>query len=145
MVPQIDTVRTVTSSAPCVYRIIDWRCFLRVKNRDKARRLVTRMRELLATPLTMDAYERYWKIPELAVAELTSPVHPEGPLPLDAAFLRSLQLAQRLGGPWSVAPVPDEPGDCFAGHASENGGGHFSLPGPVMITFDVTPDTAAST
>jgi hypothetical protein len=44
---------------------VGWKLMFRVRNQDKAKKELRRAEELLGLELSLDACERYWKIPEL--------------------------------------------------------------------------------
>ncbi|WP_415948341.1 hypothetical protein [Streptomyces sp. KLOTTS4A1] len=116
-----------------MFTSIRWRCFMRVSTQQKAEHLVRRMQDLLGSPMEIESYERYWKIPELAEVCVTSPLHQETAA---EAFLAALEAAWALARGWSVSN-PDGLRHEFEGIAAMTTGAEFTIPGVEWMTFHI--------
>ncbi|WP_344976208.1 hypothetical protein [Streptosporangium fragile] len=85
-----------------MFEVINWRGHLRVTKQVGAERMIARMGAALGEPFTLLSYQRYWKIPELAEVQLTSPLGVQEP---QEAVFRTMLAAQRVAGPWSASPT----------------------------------------
>ncbi len=83
--------------------------------------------------MQIEAYERYWKYPELAELRLISPLES---VSADAALLAVLRSAWRIATPWALG-APGSDGE-FDGVASVNSGSRFTVAGVEWMEFYVT-------
>ncbi|MFI6346473.1 hypothetical protein [Streptomyces sp. NPDC050560] len=115
-----------------MFETIRWRCFLRVRDRRAAERVVGRVERVMGREVRMERYERYWKIPELAEVWLVSPLHRTT---AESALLTTLRSAWQVATPWSLAPPGPGPGEEFEGSAILDAGARFAVPGVEWMQF----------
>lgn len=78
---------------------IRWHGFFRVSESKAARKVALQMAHALERSADLLQAERYWKIPELYDVQLVTGLQATDPRD---AVLETLDVAQRLGGAWSV-------------------------------------------
>ncbi|MEN3537420.1 hypothetical protein AAH991_20070 [Microbispora sp. ZYX-F-249] len=105
-----------------------------------AERVIASMGKAVGEPFTLLSYERYWKIPELAAVQMTSPLGIQEP---QEAVFRTLLVAQRIAFPWSVTCNTFDDDLEFEGIATKTVSAHFTVPGVDWLLFSVTTDEPA--
>ncbi|MFC4062277.1 hypothetical protein ACFOWE_28580 [Planomonospora corallina] len=120
-----------------MFEVINWRGYLRVNKQAGAERVIARMGAALGEPFTLLSYQRYWKMPELAEVQLTSPLGVQEP---QEAVFRTMLAAQKIAGPWSVTCHMFSDRLDFEGVAAKTVRAHLTVPGVEWLLFSVTAD-----
>lgn len=120
--------------------VVRWRFFLRVKNREKALRLVEReILPRLGSDCRFVSDEKYWKIPELweCVIEQRLDWRSDAEVAFDV-----LVTADRLGTGWYVCGPSDEGPWHFDGVLASKANGRPKVTGLDWAHFDVASEAS---